>query len=100
MYRREKMEHIIGERLAFHISREIEDEVSALITVTHVTIDDRDENAVVYISVLPEDKENQALSFLGKRAGHLAFKVLKEMRVRVLPRISFKVDSETKKLHN
>ena len=100
MYRKEKMEHIIQERLALHIAREVEDELSALITVTHVSIDSRNEEAIVFISVLPEEKETQVLTVLEKKKGYLAFKVLKEMKVRVLPFISFRVDSEAKKLHN
>ncbi len=100
MYRKERMEHIIQERLALHISREVEDEISALITVTRVEIDNNNEYAIVYVSVLPEGKEKQTLTLLEKKKGYLAFKVLKEMKVRILPLISFRVDSEAKKLHN
>lgn len=60
--KREKMGEAIRAAAAMFIEREANP--TSLITVTRVEVDDRLKNASIFVTVMPESKKEEALSFL------------------------------------
>jgi len=88
MYRKERMASVMRDLLAQEIEKTI-DPNGALLTVMDVSIDEDFENAVVTISVFPDDKKNGFVRMLNKNAPTLAFFLLKKMKIRKVPMLEF-----------
>lgn len=91
--RQEKVSSLIGE-VAARTIHSIADP-SSLITVTNVSISPDLKNCTIYISVLPDSREEQALAFCNRHA-HDVKDELKKSRLRSLPYITFKLDQGEK----
>lgn len=70
-----------------------ESNTASLITVTRVTMSDAGTKTTIYVSVLPDDKAEEALSFLSRRRRVLGEKLGKDMNIRRIPRIFFALDT-------
>jgi ribosome-binding factor A len=64
----------------------------ALVTITEVELSQKQDTATVHVSVLPQEKEAKTLVALNKARGVLAHEILKRLRIREVPFISFKLD--------
>ncbi len=64
----------------------------SLITVTHTDISPDSAVAVIYVSVLPESAEEQALHFLKRIRGDFRQWIKKEVRLRRIPQFDFVID--------
>jgi ribosome-binding factor A len=65
---------------------------SSLITVTAVDVSPDMAQATVYISVLPEDRENPALDFLRRHARDMKEYVKDNCALRRVPHFAFAID--------
>lgn len=65
---------------------------SSLVTVTSVTLSEDGRKATIGITVLPEDKESEALSFARRRRTELRGKVMKELDIAHPPFIEIDID--------
>lgn len=65
---------------------------SSLVTVTHVELYDRARRATIYITVLPEEKEEEALSFARRKRTELRGKILKELDIAHPPFLEIDID--------
>ena len=88
VYRTQRMESLMEQILADEIVRDIED-VDTLITVTNVRIDLKEDQALVSVSVFPDEKREKVLAGLNRRAGDLAYRLLKKMKVKKIPFLMF-----------
>jgi len=79
--RQEKMNELLRQLAANYI--ETESNGTTLISVTHVDVSPDMKQAHLYITVLPEDKEEFALNFVKRR--------LKDMRISIRSKMSTKV---------
>ena len=90
----EKLSNLIREELARFLEREIEFPEGALVTVTRVAISPDAHYAAAMISVLPENKAHAALEIVSKNIYHIQQAVNRRMRVRPVPKITFRIDEE------
>lgn len=68
----------------------------SLITVTRVDITERERKAIVYITVLPREKEASAVDFANRKSYELRMFFKERSRMRVLPRVEFRIDEGEK----
>jgi len=65
---------------------------TSLITVTNIRLSEDGKNAIVLISILPNDKEKAALEFLKRQRSELRAFIKEKVRVGRLPRMDFDLD--------
>ncbi len=88
--RKEKMANFIKEQTASFLARENNN--TSLITVTGSDISPDFKRATIYITVLPESKENEALSFTKRKRAELREFLKKNMATKVIPFIDIAID--------
>ncbi len=64
----------------------------ALITVTRAEMSEDGKRAVVYITVLPEEREIQALAFANRNRGELSLFLSKRTKGMRVPHFEFLID--------
>lgn len=92
--RQEKMNRELTKLMATFIERE--SNRTSLITVTRCDISPNFKNLIVYLSVLPEDKEDQVLQFMDRRKWDARDYIKKNLNMRVIPFVKFTIDSGEK----
>jgi ribosome-binding factor A len=70
----------------------LESNYTSLITVTGVEISKRGDRAVIMFTVLPEEKESDALDFLKRKRADFREYVKKESRLARIPFFDFEID--------
>ncbi len=75
---------------------EIESNKESLITVTRCEISSDRKNIDVFISVLPNDKESNVISFLNRRKWDARDYMKKRIKIRLIPYVHFKIDEGEK----
>lgn len=88
--RQEKFAELIHKLAAEYISREANS--SSLITVTRADISRDLKRSTVFFTVLPEDKEAEAVEFLNRRGYDFKEFIKKRAELRSLPNIEFSLD--------
>ncbi len=86
----QKVEEILRHLAADFLQRESNRQ--SLITVTRVIISDKLREATVLITVLPEDKEQDALKFVRRQRNEFRESLKGKTRLQKLPRIDFDID--------
>jgi ribosome-binding factor A len=69
---------------------------TSLITVTGANVSPDMKKATVFITVLPEDKEEQALQFAKRQRGEIREYLKKHMTTKVVPFIEIVIDKGEK----
>lgn len=69
---------------------------SSMITVTKATISKDLKQADIFITVLPENKEDMALSFAKRMRTDLRTEIKKKLQIRVIPNVEIKIDEGEK----
>jgi len=90
MSKQEKLHKHLVRLASEFIERESNRE--SLITVTRAEITPDREKAVLMISVMPNDKEEQVVRFLNRRKWDVREYVMKNLNTRVIPFLSFHID--------
>ena len=88
--RNEKLGNLIKELSAQFLNRE--NNRTSLVTVTSCTTSPDLKRATIYITVLPDSKENSALGFAKRKRGELREFLKKNMKVKIIPFIDIQVD--------
>ena len=88
--RQEKVATLIKEEVASYLSEE--SNRMSLITVTNATISPDLARATIYISVLPEDREEEALGFVMRQGTALRKHLKKRCSLRRIPHLDFEID--------
>lgn len=88
--RQEKVAELIHKLAAEYIAREANN--TSLITVTRADISRDLKNSTVFFTVLPEEKENEAVEFLQRRGYDFREFIKKRTQLRSLPHINFTID--------
>jgi len=65
---------------------------ASLLTVTQVVTSTRSEQATIYFTVFPTDKEKTALEFLKRKRGEFKDYIKSETRISRIPFIDFAID--------
>jgi ribosome-binding factor A len=71
--------------------------VSGLITVTGVRLDEDLEEAVVSVSILPEEREELVMHGLRSAQAHVRHALSEMVDLRRMPRITFRLDRSAKR---
>lgn len=90
-YRKEKIGSLMAEELSQYLLREMEFP-GTLITVTEVRVSEDLENAIVKFSAFPSEKAPEALKILNGGKKKIYHFLLKKMRMRKPPEITFQID--------
>ena len=88
--RTEKVSHEIMKLAATFIERE--GDKTSLITVTRVTISPDLKQSTIYISVLPDSKQEAALNFCKRKMTDFKRYVMEKMRIRAIPFFDVAID--------
>mgnify|MGYP000910264112 CR=1 FL=1 len=68
----------------------------SLITVTKANISRDLERSTIFITVLPENKEEQALSFARRMRTDLRTEIKNKLKIRKIPNVEIKIDDGEK----
>lgn len=88
--RQEKMNRELTKLFAEFTERE--SNKTSLITVTRCDIAPNFKNVIVYLSVLPEDKEQQVIDFMNRRKWDARDYIKKKLETRIIPFVEFSID--------
>jgi len=88
--KREKLENLLRELAAQFLSSESSG--TSLITVTGCRLKENMRNAIILLSVLPEDKEAEALSFAKRKKKEFKEYMKSHSRLKYIPYIDFELD--------
>lgn len=92
--RQEKVNSLIKEVVARYL--EVESNKTSMITVTKVDVSPDLKNAKIYISVLPEDREETALDFCKRKRSDIKHEIKKKLSLRVIPFVDILLDAGEK----
>ena len=92
--RTEKVANVIKELSAEFLGRE--NNRTSLITVTSATASPDLKRATVFITVLPDNKEDEVLEFVKRKRSELRDILKKNMAVKNIPFIDFAIDKGEK----
>ena len=98
-YRNLRVANLIRDELSAIILRELEFP-GALVTLTDVKIDKKLELATIKASVLPAQKEKEALQTLANEQGRLQHLLSRKLNIKPMPRIRFELDPGPAKAAN
>ena len=70
-----------------------ESDRTSMITVTEANINPSFKNALIKISVFPENKRDQALIFCKRMAGDLRTDIKRRLPIRVIPHVDVEIDT-------
>ena len=88
--RNEKLANLIKELSAQFLNRE--NNRTSLITVTSCTTSPDLKRATVFITVLPESKEHDALDFSKRKRPQLRNFLKKNMKTKIIPFVDIQID--------
>jgi ribosome-binding factor A len=92
--RQEKVSELIRHLTNEHIARESNRE--ALITVTRVDLSPDLKNAIVFFTVLPDNKKNAAEGFMLRQRKHIRNYIKEHAHLRAIPHIETEFDAGEK----
>jgi len=92
--RDQKLKDIIREAAALFLQRE--GNYTSILTVTDVSISDRGNQATIFFTVLPENKEKGALDFVKRKRAEFREFFKSRARMRALPFFDFEIDKGEK----
>lgn len=90
MERNEKVANIIKELAANFLGRE--NNHTSLITVTSCNVSPDLKKSTIYITVLPDNKQHDALEFAKRKRGELREYLKKNMEIKIIPFIDIQID--------
>lgn len=92
--RREQMNNILKELAATFLARENNN--TSLITVTSANVSPDFKRATIFITVMPESKEEAALFFAKRQRGNMRDFLKKNMNIKVIPFVEIEIDKGEK----
>lgn len=92
--RKEKVANILKELSAKFLEKESNN--TSLITVTSCSVSPDLKKATVFITVLPDNKEHDALDFVKRKRSELREYFKKNINIKVIPFVDIKIDEGEK----
>lgn len=92
--RDQKLKDVIREAAAEFLQRE--GNYTSILTVTDVSLSDRGNEATIFFTVLPENKEKGALDFVKRKRADFRLYFKNKARMRALPYFDFEIDKGEK----
>jgi ribosome-binding factor A len=91
-FRPERVGKLISNELSKLLQKELEFD-GALVTITHVDIDKKIDQASVGVSVIPKEKELDVINTLSNSAGQLQHKLKHHLNIKPMPHLIFRIDN-------
>ncbi|PIP87189.1 hypothetical protein COW81_01555 [Candidatus Campbellbacteria bacterium CG22_combo_CG10-13_8_21_14_all_36_13] len=88
--RQDKVNELLRQLVSEFISKE--SNRLSLITVTHVDVSRDLKKATIYVSIYPEDSEEQGIDFLKRNLGNLRDYVKPKLNMKNIPFFDCKID--------
>lgn len=88
--RQTKVATLLSELAAQYVQQEANP--NPLITITRADVSKDYKNATVFFTTIPEDRQDDALTFLKRSGGDMRRFVMKHMRIKHIPHLDFMVD--------
>lgn len=88
--RHDRVRALLTELVASFIREEAN--TDPLITVTNLSVSPDYRKATIYVTTIPDGKEEGALIFLRRRASDLRNHLKKKSRLKVIPHLDFEID--------
>jgi len=88
----DKVNELIKQELSKILLEEIEFNNGALVTILSVDTAKNLDSAKIWISVLPNGKTREVLNHLSKEIGNIQRILNRKLKMRFVPKISFKID--------
>ena len=92
--RNEKMANLIKELSAQFLNRE--NNKTSLITITSCSTSPDMKRTTIFVTVLPDSKEHDALEFLKRKRGNLRDFLKKNINVKTIPFLDIQIDKGEK----
>ncbi len=92
--RDQKLKDIIKEAAALFLQRE--SNYTSILTVTDISLSDRGNQATIFFTVLPDNKEKAALDFVKRKRAEFREFFKGRARMRALPFFDFEIDKGEK----
>ena len=92
--RNEKVANLIKELAAQFLERE--NNHTSLVTVTSCNVSPDIKRATIFITVLPDNKEHDALDFAKRKRGEMRAYFKKNMKMKVIPFVDIEIDKGEK----
>ena len=92
--RDQKLKDIIKEAAAEFLQRE--SNYTSILTVTDISLSEKSNRAIIFFTVLPEDKEKGALDFVKRKRAEFREYFKSRARMRSLPFFDFEIDKGEK----
>jgi ribosome-binding factor A len=92
--RNEKVSNYLKELAAQFLDRE--NNHTSLVTVTSCNVSPDLKRATIFITVLPDSKEHDALDFAKRKRGEMRAFFKKNMQIKVIPFIDIEIDKGEK----
>ncbi len=92
----QKINQLITEEVGKILLREIDISRENLITITSVKTSSDLKNSTIYITVLPEDKEEEALGQINKQIYFIQKILNRTLRTKPVPKLRFEIDKVAK----
>lgn len=92
--RDQKLKDVIREAAAEFLQRE--SNYTSILTVTDISLSEKSNNATIFFTVLPENKEKGALDFVKRKRAEFREFFKSRARMRTLPFFDFEIDKGEK----
>lgn len=86
-FRSLRVKNLIQTELSKIFTKDIE--FGAFVTIADIEVDAKLEEAIVKVSVIPEEKGKEVFDLLEKERKNLQFKLLRKMNIKPMPRLKF-----------
>jgi len=97
-HRKEQVESTLRRMISQVLARKISDpRIAGMVSVTHVEVSADRRHATVYVSVLPQRYEKRTIQGLTHAAARIYTLVCKEVAMRTVPHLDFRLDRSLKK---
>lgn len=91
-HRREKVSSLIQQELSALLARNVEFPLGTLVTVSSVNVSPDLDDAMVGISVIPDERTERVMIVLHKLRGFIQKSITRKMNIKPMPRIDFEID--------
>ena len=89
--RRSKVAALIGEQVATFIRHE--SNTDPMITLTNVDLSPDMKYAIIFVTTIPENREQDAIVFLKRNGSEIRKHLKKQLKLKVIPHLDFMIDA-------
>lgn len=98
MRRKERLAKLLKEEISQILRDEVRDPRIGMVVVTRVDLSEDMKKAKVYFTTIPEGREKEVEDALRSAKNYIKAVLIKRLRVKFVPELSFKLDIELKNL--